>query len=250
MTRSEKEVFLDLCRADLRMNVFDGDGIGTYNEKRLHRILKRFITEDASCYEIKLGRYVADVVFGGVIYEIQTASFRTLSSKIRYYLENTDLSVCIIRPVIIQKSLIRAERDTGEVIRVTRSTKKGRPSDVLPELYHLTQSVFNERLSIRLVLVNAEEYRFSEAQRYRRKGRYDCDLRPTALEGCVELSCLDDWRALIREELLERDFSASEFEKHMRISGRNRYYALEALCSVGIIEKKVQGRRTYYTVLK
>lgn len=250
MTELERESFARLCCADTVMNVFDGDGIGTYNEKRIHRILKRFITEDASCYEIRLGRYVADVICDGVIYEIQTSSFRTLSDKVRFYLENTELSVCIIRPIVVNKLLQRVDRDTGEILRSSRSPKKGRESDVLPELYHLKDLVGNDRLSVRLLLVNAEEYRFSEAMRYRRKGRYDCDLRPVELVGDRILRGLDDWRALLGEELFDGEFSVADFERVTRTSGRNRYYALEALRSVGVIGKRAEGRRNYYRILK
>lgn len=250
MTELEAQRFSALCRADTVMNTFDGDGIGTYNEKRLHRILKRFITENAECYETRLGRYVADVVCDGVIYEIQTSSFRTLSEKIRYYLENTELSVCIMRPIVVGKTLIRAQRDTGEVIKVSRSSKKGRESDVLPELYHLLECVGNERLSVRIMLVNAEEYRFSEAQRYRKKGRYDCDLRPTSLVGDKILCGVDGWRSLLCDELLCGEFSVADFERATRTRGRNRYYALTALCSLGVVEKRTEGRRNYYSISK
>jgi hypothetical protein len=250
VTELVKEKFEELCRADLLVRGADADGIGTYNEKRIHRILKRLITENAECYEIKLGRYVADILLDGTVFEIQTGSFRTLSEKVKFYLEHTDYEVCIVHPVISEKTLIRAERDTGEIMRVSRSPKKGRQSDLLAELYHIADMVGNERLCVRVLYINAEEYRFSEPQRYRRQGRYECDLRPTELVGETVLRTLDDWRALIPKELCCGEFSTAEFEKSTHLSGRNRYYALNALLGTGLVSRRTDGKKNFYRVIE
>lgn len=245
---TERELFSELCREDLALHGTDGDSIGTYNEKRLHRILKRFITEDANCYEVKIGRYVADVLLDGNIFEIQTGSFRSLSDKVRYYLENTEYTVNIIHPIICEKQLIRADKDTGEIIKVSRSPKRERATDALAQMYFVREHVPNERLCVSLLHVAAEEYRFSEAQRYRKKGRYDNDLRPTALVDETVLCSLDDLRALIPEELYGVEFSTAEFERTTKLSGRNRYYALATLCDLGIVKKRAEGRRSFYRI--
>ena len=107
----------------------------------------------------------------------------------------------------------------------------------------------NERLCVKILHVKADEYRFSEAQRYRKKGKYDNDLRPTELVGETLLRTLDDVRALIPESLCEKDFSAADFERETKIRGRNRYYALTALCDLGIIFKRTEGKRSFYSVV-
>lgn len=246
--QAERELFAQLCRDDLYLHGADGDSIGTYNEKRLHRILKRLVCDDASCYEVKIGRYVADALCGSDIFEIQTGSFRSLSDKVRFYLDNTDYKITVIHPIICEKQLIRADRDTGEVIRRSRSPKRERSSDILPQLYFLRECVPNERLCVKILHVKAEEYRFSEAQRYRKKGKYDNDLRPTELVGETVLRTLDDVRALIPESLCEKNFSAADFERETKICGRNRYYALTAMCELGILVKKAEGKRSFYSL--
>lgn len=248
MTEREIELFSELCRTDLALHGTDGDSIGTYNEKRLHRILKRLITDDADCYEVRVGKYVADVICGSDIFEIQTGNFRTLADKVKFYLENTDYTVTVIHPIISEKRLIRADKETGEVIRSSRSPKRGRPSDALAQLYFLCDLVPNERLCVRILHVTAEEYRFSEAQRYRKKGRYDNDLRPTAIVGETVLRTLDDIRALIPEELFGGEFTAADFERATGLRARNRYYALAALCDMGLLQKRIEGKKIFYRV--
>ena len=247
----DKQRFAELCEADRIMNAYDGDSIGTYNEKRLHRIFKRAVTENAECYEAKLGRYVADVVCNGSITEIQTASFRPLEKKIRYYLENTDMDVTVVCPVIAQKQIIRADKDTGEVLSSKRSPKKASDVTALCELYHLRESFPSSRLTVLLPHIAAEEYRFSERVRYRKAGAYDNDLRPTELLGCTVLQSAEDCLALIPEALKQKEFTAAELTAATGIrSSRKRYYLLTFLEHLGCLERKKDGRRVTYTFQK
>ena len=68
-TENEKKLFEELCalHSDFEVRGTEFAGIGTFNEKRLHRIIKEFICSDESCFEIKLGGAVADVFCDGII---------------------------------------------------------------------------------------------------------------------------------------------------------------------------------------
>ena len=247
MTAEDKARFAALCEADRIMNPYDGDSIGTYNEKRLHRIFKRTVTEDASCYEVKLGRYVADVVNGKNITEIQTASFRSLEKKIRYYLDCTEYGVTVLHPVIREKTVIRADKDTGEVMSKRRSPKHGSDLDALCELYHLRELFPDSRLTVVLAHVAVEEFRFSERTRYRRAGAYDNDLRPTELLGYTMIRTKEDCRALFPAELVGKEFSMNDFSKVTGIKNTHkRYYLLTFFESLGLLERQKDGRRVTY----
>lgn len=248
MTEGERKVFSDLCREEMLAHTSERDGIGTYNEKRVHRIIKRFVSDNPSEYEVKIGKYVADVLHGNCIFEIQTGSFRTLTDKLKYYLANTQLDITVIHPIIVQKTLIRAARETGEILRSSRSPKRERGSDALAELYHICESVPSPRLTVRLLCIRAEEYRFSEARRYCRTGRYDNEVFPTELAEDILLKTLDDWYGLIPTELTGIEFCAADFEKCTRLCGRKGYYALTALCRTGMLDVKADGRRKIYSV--
>ncbi len=242
----DREKFKDLCGEDRILHEHDGDSIGTYNEKRLHRILKRYITTDASCYEVKLGRYIADIVTEDTIYEIQTASFRALGAKVKYYLNETDKNVVLIHPVICEKTLIRADRESGEVLRVKRSPKKETDIAAVGNIYHLSESFPNERLCICLAHIKAEEYRFGEARRYCKSGRYDSDLRPCELMDIHTLSTKEHLRKIIPEELLTREFDTNEFSKTTKLKGRALYYSLGALCLADVLCKRKDGKKYIY----
>ena len=102
------ESFDALCAAEsyMALSAATESGIGMYNEKRLHRILKQVLCVDESCFEVKIGRCVADVFVDGVICEIQCASLTPLRSKLEYYLHNTDHSIKIVHPLTAKTLLL------------------------------------------------------------------------------------------------------------------------------------------------
>ena len=225
----------------------DADGIGTYNEKRLHRILKRWVTENADCYEVRVGRNIADVFEGGRITEIQTASFRPLEKKIGNYLRDTQYGVTVICPVISEKTIIRADKDTGEIAYAKLSPKHERDTDLLPRMFYLREHVESSRLEVRILRVRAEEYRFSERMRYRRQGAYDNDLRPVELLGETVLAGKNSYRQLIPKDLADREFTASDFAKQTNLKGRNLSLALAFLTHIGLLSRRTEGKKYIYS---
>ncbi len=226
-----------------------GDGIGTYREKRLHRILKRLLTEDGhGAAEVAIGRYVADVLGEEGIIEIQTGDFRPLLPKLRYYLEKTDHRIRVIHPIIAEKQLIRSDRETGEVLSSRRSNRHGRAEDVLPELYRLSELLPNERISVCVLLIRAEEVRFSE-RRYRcREGAYDAELYPLECVGEIVLQELTDYAAFLPPS--RESFDAAEYGTWSKLKKRKLYSALNALVSMGLLERISEGRKYRYVVKK
>ncbi len=250
MTDEKKALFAELCREDRIMYGSDGEGIGTYNEKRFHRIFKRLVTDDADCYEVKVGKYIADVKRNGHITEIQTGSFRSLAPKIRYYLEMTDCNVSVIRPVICEKRIIRADKETGEIKYTKRSPKKQTVEEALSEVYYLKELVDTHRLSIHFVLVKAEEYRYSERMRYRREGKYDSDLCPVEIVGEKIFCGLEDYIRLLPEELSDREFTVAEYSRLTGIKGKPAYSVLHILTAAGVLEKRTEKRHFVFKRIK
>lgn len=248
MTELDIELFARLCEEDRIMRPFDGESIGTYNEKRIHRILKRFVCPDANCYEQRVGRYIADVLDDGQITEIQTSSFRTLEKKIEFYLTESDCSVTVLRPIICEKSVIRVDKETGEIISEKRSPKHEKDTDVLCDLYYLSPFLGNPRFSIKLLHITAEEYRFSERVRYRRSGAFDNDLRPISLVGKTEISSICDVKKMLPPELTEKTFTSADFAKLTRLRARCLSMALSLLTSLGILTREKKGRLYIYSV--
>ena len=243
------ERFSELCLQDRQMYGNDGDSIGTYSEKRFHRIFKRFVTEDASCYEVKVGRYVADVLCDGHITEIQTRQFGKIADKIRYYLENTDYTVSVVKPLVAEKRIIRADKDTGEIRYTKRSPKKESVADALCELYYLRELLSNERLRIHLVYIKAEEYRYSDAVRYRRTGRYDSDLCPTEILSEEVLCGKKDYLRFLPDSLTDREFTVKEYERESGFGGMSAYSILKTMTALGILSQRTEKRKFYFKAI-
>ena len=245
-TRSEEqERFARLCAEDEAAVPPKSVGIGTYNEKRIHRIVKRFVCDDENCFEIKVGRYVADVLCDGRITEIQTASFTSLTAKIRFYLENTDYNITVIHPMIADKKIIRADKESGELIRAKRSPKHLTPADALPELMYVAEFIGEPRFEIRFLMLRADEYRYSEKMRYRKKGAYDNDVVPRELIYTETVCSVDDVRSFFPAELRDAPCRAADIGKALGLGGRKLYRALICLTNLGILEKTPDGNRAY-----
>ena len=158
MTHIDKERFNALCNE--YGGVFYNGSIGTYNEKRLHLILKHLISPDARKHETKIGRCVADVFEDDHVYEIQTGSLNPLSKKLDFYLNNTDHQITVIKPFILSKRIVRVERETGEVIRAKKSPKKATDADLYSELYWIADYLRSDRIEVIVLYINADEYRY------------------------------------------------------------------------------------------
>ncbi len=242
---TDTERFSELCKKDAYTpHSQRGEGIGTYNEKRLHRILKSYISENESTYEIPLRRYVADIFENGRITEIQTGNMDRLLPKLRFYLEKTQYPVTVVYPIIRNKIIFRVDGDSGELIRQRMSSIHGNPWDALPPLYHIRELLPNKRLTIRVLLIDADEYRYSEAVRYRKSGRYVSELFPTGLALEFELSDLESFRQLLPDT--PHPFTAAEYSAAIKRKGRELYSALNLFCSLGLLDRRKDGKRYVY----
>lgn len=222
----------------------NGEAIGTYGEKRLHRILKRFVCADVRAHEVRVGKYVADVLNERGITEIQTRSFRPLVKKLRYYLEHTDYAVTVLCPVIAEKTIVRMERESGEILRIKCSPKHGRVIDVLPELFWLGDLMENDRLTVEVALIVAEEHRYSERRYHNREGAFESELYPRALRDCVLLRTREDFEAFLLEDV--ESVTAAEYEGYSKLKNRKLYSALNFLCAIGVLRREKEGNRYRY----
>lgn len=71
--------------------------IGTYKEKKLHIILKKYFEEDSRYHEVKVNGFIADVCRDGEIIEIETSGFSGLGPKLEAYLP--DYRVTLVHPM-------------------------------------------------------------------------------------------------------------------------------------------------------
>ena len=220
------------------------NGIGLYKEKHVHRVVKNFLSDNTAYHERPVGSYIADVLIENDIYEIQTGSFKPLCKKIKYYLNNTTYNVTVIYPVIVKKTIIQMNKETGEIQGNRVSPSHGVSGDLLSELYYMPELFGNERLRFFVFLISADEQRYSERMRYRKDGRYDNELFPTELIEIREYSAKEDLFEFVPENI--NGFTVKEYSRLFGIKGRAVYSALNFLCMQGLLERRKDGRKYVY----
>ena len=71
ITTYDQQLFADACQKIIAKER-ETNGIGTLKEKTMHAVLKNFYEPDVSHQEIKVDRFVADILRDNEIIEIQT----------------------------------------------------------------------------------------------------------------------------------------------------------------------------------
>lgn len=266
----EKLSFELLCRR-LTSGELHGEGIGTYSEKRLHKILKYYFCEDERCHEVRIrpsgeavtdaaersrgaesgrGGFIADVFKDGKITEIQTGGFYPLKSKIAFYLENTDYDVTVVHPIAAEKWVTWIDVESGALGKRSKSPKKGVASDALPEIFWLSDHLENERLHFKIMLLSIEEYRLLDGwSKNKKRGSNRYERVPTGLIDVVSFDARDCARSLIPQGLSE-EFTSAELSKFLRMKGRKLSFVIKLLTSTGAAERCGKKGNAYVYRLK
>lgn len=241
--------FAEICLSYVARGVHLEDGIGTLSEKRMHAILKNYICADVTCHEIRLKDvlpdapmdkkkgvgYVADVLRGRNIWEIQTGSMYPMRAKIAWYMQHTPYVVTVVVPVPYRKYLNWIDPATGKVQKRSSKPHVTKPTSVASELYWLREHLQNPRLRFELLLLEVEEYRLLDGYGKEKKARASrYEKIPTALCGTVVLAKKEDYRMFLPESLPEQ-FTAAQYAKASGQRGRNAYYALHMLTGAGLL---------------
>ena len=103
------ERFADAIRS-IEIAEKDHGGIGTYNEKTLHAVLKNFFEPDSAYHEIPVNNYIADIKNSDGIIEIQTSGFGTIRDRLEVFLSLSDVTV--VYPIAAVKSLVWIDPET------------------------------------------------------------------------------------------------------------------------------------------
>ncbi len=220
-------------------------GIGTLSEKRLHAALKYYYAPDASCREVKLGRYVADVFDGERVVEIQTRQFRNLCPKLSKFLER--YPVRVVHPVFRSRYLIWTDPETGCSSKPHKCRTVGTPLEAFEELYAIRSFLTSERLSVELLLLDVDEYRLLDGRGAdRKKGATKLEKIPRDVPDSVLLQTKDDYAALLPKALPER-FTVPQFSRLTGLRGRASYSAVHVLEALGLLRQDgLDGRAAVY----
>ena len=151
-------------------------GIGMQKEKTLHAVLKAYEDPDEDHHEIPVGNYIADIYC--------TAKWVTW-----------------------------IDPETGEFEKRNRSPKKGSFYAAFKELYRISGLLDHPNLTIKLILLDMEEYRLRDGWgRDGKRGSHRYDRVPTQIVSELTLTEPRDYLQFIPYGL-EEPFTAKELAK-------------------------------------
>jgi hypothetical protein len=171
-------------------------------ETSLHRQLKERYAEGGGLTEQRLGRYRIDVVRGQQLVEIQLSSLSSIRDKIKSLLKKHD--VLVVKPIIIRKHLVKRKREGGQVVSRRRSPKQRTLLDVFEELVHFTRVFPHKRLTLEVLLIEIEEWRYpghGRRRRYRDNDHEVEDQHLLEVHGVHEFRSAADLCRLLPPEL-------------------------------------------------
>lgn len=233
------------------------NGIGRLAEKQMHAAIKRFICPDESKHEIlidgsvgckksdteaesdkktKKRRFVADILDGNTIYEIQTGGFSPLKDKIQWILDNTSYNITVIHPIAETKWVSLINTKTGNVENRKKSPVKGKITDIAPELYFFRDFISSPRFSLVILMMEAEQYKKNIQKDGRKRPRYrKYELIPISLLRAYLFRDVSDYFLFIPDDL-EEPFCVKNYSARSGIHGIDAYSIVKTLCHLGLLE--------------
>jgi len=224
------------------------DGIGRLSEKSLHRILKLYIEPREELHEKKLLGSVADILNEDGVFEIQTRSAERLVPKLSKFLP--EMRVCVVIPIICEKTVRWLDKSTGELREPRKSPKKESVYTAFRELYKIRRFLTHENLKIRFIIIKAEEFKYLDGwDKSGKRGATKIDRIPTALVDDVTIESAADYARFIPQGL-NAEFTAKELLSAAKYPAKISSYVTGLLRAVGAIELvRLEGRAHVYKTL-
>lgn len=209
-------------------------GIGQLAERSLHAALKEHLAQPGDRFEVKLGRYVIDIVRGDLLIEVQTRHLYALRPKLLRLLE--EHRVHLVHPLPAERWIIREGRDGRRTRR--KSPKHATARDIFSELVRIPDLAAHPNLTLEVLLIREEQLWHDDGQGSWRRGRWS--LIDTRLLGVAETVAFNhpaDYLGLLPP--LPETFTNADLAKtkgwNAHLAGKATYAlrAMGALASVG-----------------
>ena len=251
VNQQEKEKFEKICR-DFRDSAHKAQGIGTYQEKTVHRILKNYFCPDTDLHETAVGPYIADIVTQDTICEIQSAGLFPLKKKLAYYLANTEKKIQIVCPVLSAKRVIWVDTQSGEMSTPRKSPVGHGKMRVLPELLYLLDVLDLDRVTFVIVSITADDYKLLDGKgNDKKRGASRLERLPRELTDIVYIRSAKGLADYFLPKDLPMTFTAAEFSRLTNLRRRTLSAALKVLLHFEIIKTDgKQGNAILYQIQK
>lgn len=188
--------------------------IGTLRETHLHAALKQHLAQPADQLEVTVDGFVADILRGQQVLEVQTQNFAAFRRKLAYLLERRP--VCVIHPIALEKWVVRLEAGGKKVAGRRKSPRRGSALEIFTELVSVAELATHPNFSLQIFLVQEEEIR-TPARKRRRWSRtsHVVQRRLLAVEETFTLATPQDYARFLPADLPE-PFTSTELAKALR----------------------------------
>ena len=229
-----KELFYNACEKIIGKDR-SKKGIGTLGEKTLHAVLKNYYEPFEQNHEIKVGRFVADIVGEQGVIEIQTRSFGNLLEKLDNFLEFCEITV--VYPLPALKYVSWLDMETGELSPKHKSPKKCRIYDAFKEIIRIKYALDNPRFHLVLCFLEMDEIRFLNGwSENKKRGSSRCDRIPKDIIEEVRFDSVEDYRRFLPDGLPE-EFTSAHYAKACKINKQLASNGLNILNYLGLVER-------------
>ncbi len=219
-------------------------GIGQLAERSLHAALKEYLARPGDQFEVRLGRYVIDIVRDDLLIEIQTRHLYALRPKLLRLLE--EHPVRLVHPLPAERWIVREDRD-GHVTR-RKSPKRATACDIFTELVRVPDLAAHSNLTLEVLLIREEQHWRDDGQgSWRRRHWSLIDTRLLGVAGSAVFGPPADYLALLPP--LPEPFTNAALA---RVKGWNSHlagkatYALQGMGLLAQVGK--QGRANLFTI--
>ena len=222
--------------------------ITTYMERSLHASLKEHFCPDKSRHEVKIGRFVADACTDNTIFEIQTGNFAPLAKKLRFYIENTNFDVVIVRPIAQNRKILWIDEASGELSKPPRkSSKHENIASGVADLLYLKDFLGNERISFCFVLMEIDEVRLLDGYGKQKKIRAtSVDRMAGEIYSISYINSIEDVRGAIYPLLPDGKFGRDALSSSLSLKGMKLWSVQKLLLETGLLTCEKDGKRLVF----
>ncbi|MBR5140621.1 MAG: hypothetical protein IKV16_06145 [Clostridia bacterium] len=219
---------------------FSTEGVGGLNERSLHKILKLALEPRAEYHEVRYLGSIADIKNEEGIFEIQTKIAYKLLPKLQRFLLHERVTLVI--PIIEEKYVTYLE-ESG-MSKPRKSPKAENVYTALSSVAFASTLLRNDKFSIMLVYLCADEYKY----RVKKRGQRKIDVIPSRLLRTELISSPCDVIKYFPAGLSE-EFVATEFSRAIKKPSRFTYFVIKFFESLGFIEEiGMRGRAKLYKI--
>ena len=186
-------------------------------ETSLHRDLKLLYAASQEDVEVRVGNFRVDALADGQLVEIQHAGLGSIRDKVEQLL--VDHCVRVVKPIVGLKHLVKRKSTGGRVIDRRKSPRRGKLLNLFDDLVHFTRVFPHPNLTLEVLLVEIEEWRYPGHGRRRRWRRRDHQVEDQKLVSILDSRSFQTAQDLLKliPGPLPRRFDTADLAKSLQI---------------------------------